>query len=63
MQYAIARRARMLAAAGVLLAFAAVASAQQNLISAVYAHNLAKVALARAMGATEANLKIFMGGK
>ncbi|MGA3190116.1 MAG: TolC family protein [Bryobacteraceae bacterium] len=40
-----------------------VSSAQQNLISAVYAHNLAKVALARAMGATEANLKTFMGGK
>ena len=40
-----------------------VASAQQNLISAMYAHNLAKVALARAMGATEANLKAFMGGK
>jgi outer membrane protein TolC len=40
-----------------------VASAQQNLISAVYAHNLAKVALARAIGATEANLKAFMGGK
>jgi outer membrane protein TolC len=39
------------------------AAAQQNLISAVYAHNLAKVALARAMGATEANLKTFMGGK
>ncbi len=40
-----------------------VANAQQNLISAIYAHNLAKVALARAMGATEANLKTFMGGK
>jgi outer membrane protein TolC len=40
-----------------------VAAAQQNFISAVYAHNLAKVALARAMGATEANLKTFMGGK
>jgi outer membrane protein TolC len=40
-----------------------VSSAQQNFISAVYAHNLAKVALARAMGATEANLKTFMGGK
>jgi outer membrane protein TolC len=40
-----------------------VASAQQNLISAIYAHNLAKVALARAMGSTEANLKTFMGGK
>jgi outer membrane protein TolC len=40
-----------------------VAAAQQNLISSVYAHNLAKVSLARAMGATEANLKTFMGGK
>lgn len=40
-----------------------VATAQQNLISAIYAHNLAKVALARAMGSTEANLKTFMGGK
>jgi outer membrane protein TolC len=40
-----------------------VSSAQQNLISAVYSHNLAKVALARAMGATEANLKTFMGGR
>jgi outer membrane protein TolC len=40
-----------------------VSSAQQNLISSIYAHNLAKVALARAMGATEANLKTFMGGK
>ncbi len=40
-----------------------VASAHQNFISAVYAHNLAKVALARAIGSTEANLKTFMGGK
>jgi outer membrane protein TolC len=40
-----------------------VSNAQQNLISSVYAHNLAKVALARALGATEANLKTFMGGK
>jgi outer membrane protein TolC len=40
-----------------------VASAQQNLISSIYAHNLAKVALARSLGATEANLKTFMGGK
>lgn len=40
-----------------------VSSAQQNLISSIYAHNLAKVALARALGATEANLKTFMGGK
>jgi outer membrane protein TolC len=40
-----------------------VSNAQQNLISSIYAHNLAKVALARALGATEANLKTFMGGK
>jgi outer membrane protein TolC len=40
-----------------------VAAAQQNLISSIYSHNLAKVALARAMGSTEANLKTFMGGK
>lgn len=40
-----------------------VSGAQQNFINSVYAHNLAKVALARAMGAAEANLKIFMGGK
>lgn len=40
-----------------------VSNAQQNLISSVYAHNLAKVALARALGATQANLNTFMGGK
>jgi outer membrane protein TolC len=40
-----------------------VSSAQQNLISSIYAHNLAKVALARGMGAAEANLKTFIGGK
>jgi outer membrane protein TolC len=40
-----------------------VAAAQQNLISAIYAHNVAKVALARAIGSTEATLKTFMGGK
>jgi outer membrane protein TolC len=40
-----------------------VSNAQQNLISSIYGHNLAKVALARALGATEANLKTFMGGK
>ncbi len=40
-----------------------VSNAQQNLISSIYSHNLAKVALARALGATEANLKTFMGGK
>jgi outer membrane protein TolC len=41
----------------------AVSNAQQNLISAIYAHNIGKVALARALGATETNLKTFMGGK
>jgi outer membrane protein TolC len=40
-----------------------VSSAQQNLISSIYAHNLAKVSLARGLGATEANLKIFIEGK
>ena len=40
-----------------------VSNAQQNLISSIYAHNLAKVALARAIGAAEANLKTFMGEK
>ena len=40
-----------------------VASANQSLISAIYLHNVAKVALARAVGATEASLKQFMGGK
>jgi outer membrane protein TolC len=40
-----------------------VAGAQDSLISALYAHNLAKVALARAIGMTETNLKQFIGGK
>jgi outer membrane protein TolC len=40
-----------------------VSNAQQNLISSVYEHNLAKVALSRAMGLTEANLKTFIGAK
>jgi outer membrane protein TolC len=40
-----------------------VANAHQNLISSVYAHNLAKVALARAVGSAETSLKQFMGGK
>lgn len=40
-----------------------VASANQSLISAMYMHNLAKVSLARAVGATEASLKQFMGGR
>ena len=40
-----------------------VANANQSLISAIYMHNLAKVSLARAVGATEVSLKQFMGGK
>ena len=39
----------------------AVANAQEALISSMYAHNLAKVGLARAVGMTEMNLKQFMG--
>lgn len=39
------------------------AGAQDNLIASRYAHNLAKVALARAIGMTETNLKQFIGGK
>lgn len=38
-----------------------VANAQEALIASMYAHNLAKVALARAVGMTETNLKQFMG--
>ena len=41
----------------------AVANAQEALISSMYAHNLGKVALARAVGMTEMNLKQFMGNK
>jgi outer membrane protein TolC len=40
-----------------------VAGAEENLIASRYAHNLAKVALARAIGKTEINLKQFIGGK
>lgn len=40
-----------------------VAQAQDSLIASLYAHNLAKVSLARAMGMTETNLKQFIGGK
>jgi outer membrane protein TolC len=40
-----------------------VANANQSLISSIYMHNLAKVSLARAIGATETNLQKFMGGK
>src|SRR6185369_12458342 len=39
----------------------AVANAQEALISSMYAHNLAKVTLARAVGMTDTNLKQFMG--
>ena len=35
----------------------------RSLISSVYSHNLAKVSLARAVGATETNLKQYLGGK
>ena len=38
-----------------------VANAQEALINSMYSHNLAKVALARAVGTTETNLKQFMG--
>jgi outer membrane protein TolC len=41
----------------------ALANATQNLISSQYAHNLGKVALARAVGMTESNLKQFMGSR
>ncbi len=40
-----------------------VASANQNMIASTYAHNLAKVSLARAVGETETSLKQFMGGR
>jgi outer membrane protein TolC len=40
-----------------------VAAANQSVISAVLLHNLAKVALARSVGAAETSLKQFMGGK
>jgi outer membrane protein TolC len=40
-----------------------VADANQRLISSVYSHNLAKVSLARAVGATQANLRQYMGGR
>jgi hypothetical protein len=39
----------------------AVANAQEALISSMYAHNIAKVTLARAVGMTDNNLKQFMG--
>jgi len=44
----------------VVQAQASIAIVNQELISAIYGHNLAKVSLARAVGATEASLKRFM---
>jgi outer membrane protein TolC len=40
-----------------------VASASQTYINSVYAHNLAKVELARAMGMTDERVRQFLGGK
>jgi outer membrane protein TolC len=40
----------------------AIAAANQDLIDGLYVHNLAKVALARAVGSTETSLKRFLGG-
>ncbi len=40
-----------------------VADANQRLISATYMHNLGKVSLARAMGATQTNLQQYLGGQ
>lgn len=40
----------------------AVAAANQDLINGLYAHNLAKVALARAVGSADTSLKRFLGG-
>ena len=47
----------------VIQAQESVANANQSLISSTYAHSLAKVSLARAVGATETNLKQFMGAR
>jgi outer membrane protein TolC len=41
----------------------AVASASDSYIASVYAHNLAKGALARAMGVVEERLTEFLGGR
>ena len=40
----------------------AVASASENYISALYAHNLAKAMLARAVGTAEESVMTFLGG-
>jgi outer membrane protein TolC len=39
------------------------AAANQDVISAAYAHNLAKVQLARAVGGTQTTLKEFLGDR
>jgi len=44
----------------VVQAQGSVAVANDNLIAALYAHNLAKVALARAMGGAEVGIKKFI---
>ncbi len=44
----------------VVQAQGSVAMANDNLIAALYAHNLAKVSLARAMGMTEQRVKVFI---
>ena len=41
----------------------AVASAADSLISSIYAHNLAKAVLARAMGVVETRLTDILGGR
>ena len=40
----------------------AVATASDNYISSLYAHNLAKISLARALGVAEADASRFLGG-
>ena len=40
----------------------AVAAATENYLSSLFAHNAAKIALARALGQAERNLPRFLGG-
>jgi outer membrane protein TolC len=46
----------------VVLAQEAVATATENYLSALYAHNLAKISLARAIGLSEERARQFLGG-
>ncbi len=46
----------------VVLAQEAVATSTENYLSALYAHNLAKISLARAIGLSEARAQRFLGG-